>query len=99
MLDPVQIVVVGQSAEADKLEALATARFAVNKSVIRLAPERLVPGALPEALAETLLQVPVPRGANAWALVCRGRTCMPPVADPDALLQALEETPHAATHI
>ncbi len=99
LLDPVQIVVVGSGAEADKLEELATARYAVNKSVIRIVSERLVPGALPETLAETLLQVPAPPGAKAWALVCRGRTCMPPVANPDALLQALEEAPQAAPHL
>jgi uncharacterized protein len=99
LLDPAQIVVVGSGANADKLEALATARFAVNKSVIRIAPERLASGNLPDAVAETLLQVPVPKGANAWALVCRGRTCMPPVADPDAMLQALEEAHHVATHL
>ena len=99
MLDPVQVVVVGSGADADKLEALATARYSVNKSVIRIAPERLVAGALPEALAETLLQVPAPKGADAWALVCRGRTCMPPVSDPDELLRAFEEAPHAASRI
>ena len=38
------------------------ARFAVNKTVIRIAPERLVAGELPEALAETVLQVPKPEG-------------------------------------
>jgi uncharacterized protein len=99
LLDPVQIVVVGSGAEADELEALATARYAVNKTVIRIAPERLVAGALPEALAETLLQVPVPQGAKAWALVCRGRICLPPVGNPDQLLQLLEETPHTAAHV
>ena len=89
LLDPVEIVVVGSGAEADKLEELATARYAVNKSVIRIVSERLVPGALPETLAETLLQVPAPPGAKAWALVCRGRTCMPPVANPDALVAGI----------
>jgi uncharacterized protein YyaL (SSP411 family) len=97
LLDPVQIVVVGSAPEADRLEALATARYAANKSVIRTVPERLVAGGLPAALAETLLQVPVPAG-GAWALVCRGRTCVPPVADSDALLKALEEPPHVAAH-
>ncbi|MGB6742070.1 MAG: hypothetical protein WBE38_00330, partial [Terracidiphilus sp.] len=61
----------------------------VNKSVIRIDPARLVPGEVPEALAETLLQVPAPAGAQAWALVCKGRTCLPPVTDADALLKAL----------
>jgi uncharacterized protein YyaL (SSP411 family) len=95
MLDPLQVVVVGAGPEADELEALAVARYAVNKTVIRISPEQLVPGGIPEAripeaLAETVLQVPKPQGKPAWALVCRGRTCMPPVFDPEALLHELE---------
>jgi uncharacterized protein YyaL (SSP411 family) len=93
LLDPVQVVIVGTGSEADHLEALAVARFAVNKNVIRISPERLVPGGLPEALAETLLKAPKPEGAAAWALVCRGRTCFPPLTDADALLKALDEAP------
>jgi uncharacterized protein YyaL (SSP411 family) len=91
LLDPVQVVIVGSGPEADRLEATAVARFAVSKTVIRIEPSRLVPGELPEVLAETLLQVPKPEGAQAWALVCRGRTCLPPVTDTEALLQALTE--------
>jgi uncharacterized protein len=89
LLDSVQVVIVGSGPEADRLEATAVARFAVNKTVIRIEPSRLVPGELPAALEETLLQVPEPDGAQAWALVCRGRTCSPPVTDAEALLQAL----------
>jgi uncharacterized protein YyaL (SSP411 family) len=89
LADPVQVVVVGSGAEAERLQATAVAGYAVNKSVIRIDPARLVSGGIPEALAETLLQVPVPAGAQAWALVCKGRTCLPPIADADALLQAL----------
>jgi len=89
LLDPIQVVVVGTGEEADRLEATAVSGFAVNKTVVRLAPTQLVAGNLPEALAETLLQVPVPAGAKAWAMVCRGRTCLPPITDADALLGAL----------
>jgi uncharacterized protein YyaL (SSP411 family) len=89
--DPLQVVVIGSGAEADRLEALAVAGFAVNKTVVRLTAEQLVAGGLPEALAETLLQVPVPTGATAWAMVCRGRTCLPPITDSDALLSVLQE--------
>jgi uncharacterized protein len=89
LLDPVQVVIVGSGPEADRLEATAVARFAVNKTVIRIVPSKLVPGGLPEVLAETLLQVPKPAGAPAWAFVCRGRTCLPPVIDAEALMQAL----------
>ena len=75
LLDPVQVVVVGSGPEAARLEATAVARFGVNKMVMRIAPHRLVPGGIPEALAEMLLQVPPPKGADVWAMVCRGRTC------------------------
>jgi uncharacterized protein YyaL (SSP411 family) len=90
LLDPVQVVIVGSGPEAARLEALAVARFAVNKTVMRIDPSRLLAGEVPEALAETLLQVPPPGGAKAWAMVCRGRTCLPPITDDEALLKALE---------
>ena len=90
LLDPMQVVVVGTGAEADQLEALATARYAVNKTVIRLSEDAIAAGALPDALAETVGQVPKPEDKPAWALVCRGRTCMPPVWDAEGLLKAIE---------
>jgi uncharacterized protein YyaL (SSP411 family) len=92
LLDPVQVVIVGRGAEAGNLEALATARFAVNKTVIRLQARQLKAETLPEVLAETLVHVPHPEGASAWALVCRGRTCLPPISRPDELLEALKGT-------
>jgi hypothetical protein len=105
LLDPVQAVILGSGPEASRLVALAMARFAVNKTVLRIEPAKLVAGEVPEALAETLLQVPPPGGAEAchptnedlsagapaaWAMVCRGRTCLPPITDGEALLKALE---------
>jgi hypothetical protein len=89
LLDPLQVVVVGSGPEAERLEELAAGSFAVNKTVMCIEPRRLVAGGLPEALAETLLQVPRPEGAAAWAIVCRGRTCLPPITDADALRQEL----------
>ncbi len=91
LLDPTQVIVVGVGSEADRLEATAVAGFAVNKTVMRIAPERLVAGGLPEALEETLLQVPQLATSKAWALVCRGRTCLPPVTDEESLLKAMGE--------
>ena len=90
LLDPVQVIVVGSGTEASRLEATAVARFAVNKTVLRIPLHRLVAEELPPALAEVLPNVPQPEGAPAWALVCKGRSCMPPVTDPEALLEALE---------
>jgi uncharacterized protein YyaL (SSP411 family) len=89
LLDPIQIVVVGTGERADRLEAAAVSGFAVNKTVVRLAPSQLVAGNLPDALAETLLHVPMLAGATVWAMVCRGRICLPPTTDPDELLRAL----------
>jgi uncharacterized protein YyaL (SSP411 family) len=89
LLDPVQVLVIGSRPEVERLESRAMAGFAVNKTVIPIDPERLVPGGIPEELAEVLLQVPKPVGAEAWAIVCRGRTCLPPVTDAEALEDAL----------
>ena len=90
LLDPVEVVVVGSGPEAERLEALALARFAVNKTVLRLMPSQLVADALPESLAETLLHAPAPAGAEAWALVCRNHSCLPPITDAAALAEALK---------
>jgi uncharacterized protein YyaL (SSP411 family) len=90
LLDPMQVVVVGSSPEAERLEAVASASFAVNKVVICITPARFVQGGLPEATAETILQIPKPSGIEAWALVCRNRTCFPPIFTAEALLEALK---------
>jgi uncharacterized protein YyaL (SSP411 family) len=103
ILAPVQVVIVrlaGQEAQAEqgrshhadaaRFEAIATARFAVNKTVIRLEAGQLASDTLPAALAETLLPVPKPESGHAWALVCRNRSCLPPIQDAEQLVEALE---------
>jgi uncharacterized protein len=90
LLDPVQVVVVGSGPEAARLEAMAVARYEVNKTVMRVAPFRLVPGGVPDALAEMLLDVPKPKDSDVYTIVCRGRTCLPPITDAEELLKALE---------
>jgi uncharacterized protein YyaL (SSP411 family) len=82
---PVQVCVVGDDAAAKELEAVALARYAVNKSVIRLSRQQF--GKLPPALAETLPALPQMDGS--FAMVCRGNACLPPVRDADALIGAL----------
>jgi uncharacterized protein YyaL (SSP411 family) len=89
LLDPVQIVIVGSGAKASDLEVTAQAGYAPNKTVIRLDASRLVNGGIPAGLAETLLLVPRHEGAEAWALVCKGRTCLPPITDVEALAPAI----------
>ncbi len=83
---PVQVCVIGNDPLADELAAVATARFALNKSVVRLRPEQL--SSLPPALAETLPHLPNLAGGGV-AVVCKGFACMPPIRDPEELLRAL----------
>jgi uncharacterized protein YyaL (SSP411 family) len=87
--DPVQVVVVGNGKDGLQLEAAAEAGFMINKTVICIEPEHLVQGGLPEALAETLLPVPKPSGKEAWALLCKGHTCHPPITSLETLEKAL----------
>ncbi len=89
LLDPVEVVIVGSGPEAARLEALAVARYAVNKTVTRIGPWRLEPGGIPDALGEMLLRVPAPKDADVWAIICRGRTCLPPITDSEELLKVL----------
>ncbi len=66
LLDPVQVVIVGSGPEGDRMEATAVAGSAVNKTVMWIETSRLVPGELPDALAETLLQAPKPSVRRQW---------------------------------
>lgn len=85
---PLQVCVVGTGALAEELAATALARFAVNKSVVRLRPEQL--GSLPPALAETLPHVPG-IDAGSVAVVCREMVCLPPVRDAEGLRHVLQQ--------
>jgi hypothetical protein len=76
---PVQVCIVGEDAAVKEMMVAAMARFAVNKSVIRLRREQLAE--LPPALAETLPHVE----AESFALVCRGNVCLPPIFSGDEL--------------
>ena len=61
---------IGDDAEARRLEAVALARYAVNKSVVRLG--RVQVGALPPVLEKTLPHLPKIEGS--FAVVCSGHT-------------------------
>jgi uncharacterized protein YyaL (SSP411 family) len=84
LLAPVQVMIVGDDEQAHKLAALATTRWAVNKSVLRLKHAQIRAESLPPVLAETLLYLPAQQGS--FAVVCKGMTCLPPTTDPDELL-------------
>jgi uncharacterized protein len=86
----VQVCVIGDDAAARRLEAVALARYAVNKSVIRLRRDQL--GALPRALAETLPHLPGLKEEGSFAVVCSGKGCLPPVSTVDELIEAMNQS-------
>ncbi|MGB6975500.1 MAG: thioredoxin domain-containing protein [Terracidiphilus sp.] len=89
LLDPKQILILGSGPEADAMERVAMEGFAINKTVIRCNPESVLEKDLPEELAGTLGQITLPADATAWALICTGRTCLPPVTSAELLRAAL----------
>jgi uncharacterized protein YyaL (SSP411 family) len=82
---PVQVCILGEDELAEDLFAMAMARYAVEKSVIRLRTEQ--GNALPPALAETLPHLPSTEGSV--AVVCTGNTCLPPIRNAEDLIAAL----------
>jgi len=91
LLSPAQVVVIGAGPEAHKLAAMATARYAINKSVIVLRPEQVTIANLPPALAETVPNLPELSSGKPFAVVCREMSCLPPTNDPEKLLESLRE--------
>jgi uncharacterized protein YyaL (SSP411 family) len=92
LLPPVQIVVVGTDALADKLERIALRGYSVDKSVLRL-PSITVQ--LPPSLTETIPTLPQPD--SSFAVVCANFTCGLPIASADELRAALAtDVPRAA---
>ncbi|MFT4112274.1 thioredoxin domain-containing protein [Silvibacterium sp.] len=89
MLAPVQVVVIGGGVEGHSLAAAARARYAVNKQVLHLRREQVTAENLPPVLAETLPQLPQLQKEDAFAVVCRGTSCLPPTHDAEELLQQM----------
>jgi uncharacterized protein YyaL (SSP411 family) len=87
LLEPVQVVIVGEDEASKGLAAMARARYAVNKLVVELRPEQLLKDLLPPALGETLPELPWE--GKSFALVCAGRSCQPPTSDAEELLKAI----------
>ena len=84
----VQVCILGDDDNARQLEITAHARYAVNKSVVRLRKDQLA--ALPPALAETLPHLPM--GEGSVAVVCTGRGCLPPARTVEDLTAAMNQT-------
>jgi len=90
---PAQVVVIADSKSADQAASLsdkATAPFAFNKSVLRLAPNQAVAGNLPPALAATLPNLPQLNSGESFAVLCSGSACQPPITSAAELERALD---------
>ena len=90
---PVQVVVIAdheREEAAKSLAAIAVAPFAFNKSVLRLTTNQAVAGNLPPALAATIPNLPQLNSGEAFAVLCSGFACQPPVTDPTELQWALD---------
>jgi len=87
---PIQVCVIGDDLEAHRMEAVALARFAINKSVIRLNRDQL--SHLPPALSETLPHLPELQQAGSFAVVCSGNRCQPPVKTVEDLLSVMNKS-------
>ncbi len=86
---PVQVCIVGEDEKAVEMGAAATARFAVNKTVLRLPRAVVDRRSLPAALAETLPHLPELKQERSFAVVCSEGSCQPPVSELEPLLEQL----------
>lgn len=85
-----QVVIVGEDDAAKMLEIAALSRYSVSKSVIKIAFSQL--DALPPALAGTIPNLPGLEAGRSVAIVCAGKTCHPPVSNPESLLELLNQS-------
>ncbi len=86
-----QVVVIGNDEPAEKLFQAAMTAFGLNKTVLRLAADKIVAQNLPPALAETLPHLPGIKGGKATAVICSGFACRPPIHDPEQLRHELKK--------
>jgi hypothetical protein len=89
---PAQVVVIEEEGDedmAEKLEAVAVAPFAFNKSTLRLKASQAVRENLPPGLAATIPNLPGLGSGKSFAVLCSGSACQPPVFDGAELGRAL----------
>jgi hypothetical protein len=89
LLPPVQVCIIGEDEEARRLAVIATARYAVNKTVLKLPRSAVKAHTLPPSLAETLPNLPELTTGRSFAVVCTGTSCQPPVYEAEALIELL----------
>jgi uncharacterized protein YyaL (SSP411 family) len=88
----IKVVVVGDDALADELQAAAVAPFALNKAVVHLREGQAVAQNLPPALAETIPQLPALKEGKSVAIICSGFACQPPISNAEQLTTALQQS-------
>ncbi|MGC2540928.1 MAG: hypothetical protein WA372_06990, partial [Candidatus Sulfotelmatobacter sp.] len=79
---PLQVVVISEHEADDAGTALAAAAhetFAFNKTVLRLSANQVVAVNLPPALAATIPNLPELKSGGAFAVLCSGFACQPPI--------------------
>ena len=86
-----QVVVTGHGEKAEQLTTASLMPFSLNKSVIHLLPEKVVPQMLPPALAETIPNLPAIKEGKTVAVVCSGFSCQPPVEEAEQLSKILHD--------
>jgi len=87
-----QVVVISDSKTEDKaknLVATATTSFAFSKTVLRLTTNQVVAENLPPALAVTLPNLPLLKSGEAFAVLCSGSACQPPITSAAELKRAV----------
>jgi uncharacterized protein len=89
-----QVVVVGAGELAQQLYSSAVKPFSVNKAVLQLRSEQVVPQNLPPALAETIPHLPIIKDGKTGAVICSGFSCQPPIFDPGELAKRLPDFLH-----
>jgi uncharacterized protein len=80
-----QVVVVGQDQLADRLQKAALRSLSLNKAVLRLPANVIVPQNLPPALAETFPNLPALQEGRSFAVICSEFSCQPPIFDGEEL--------------
>ncbi len=91
--NPVQVVVISENEADEAGTALASAAhepFEFNKTVLRLTANQAIAANLPRALAATIPNLPELKSGKAFAVICSGFACQPPIQDADELRRALE---------
>jgi uncharacterized protein YyaL (SSP411 family) len=80
-----QVVVVGNDARAEQLQAAAVRDFSFGKAVLRLSSSQAVAPNLPPALGETIPLLPFLEQEKTAAVVCTEFRCQAPIFDAEEL--------------